>query len=285
VAIVYEKLKGLKVPEVEHRYTTRDTMLYALGIGLGADPTDETQLPFVYEANLKTVPTLAVVLGRPGNWARTMDTGIDYLKVLHGEQSLTIHRLPPPEGTVLGRTKVTGIVDKGRDKGALIYEQREVVDRATGEVLCTLRSTTFARGNGGYGGPSDPVREPREMPGGAPDAACDLATLPQAALIYRLSGDYNPLHSDPSTAKAAGFSRPILHGLCTFGVAGHALLKTQCGYDPRRLKHIEARFSSPVYPGETIRTEMWRRGKDVFFRARIAGRDAVVLNNGHAEIA
>lgn len=285
MAIVYEKLKGLQVPEVEHRYTQRDTMLYALGVGLGADPTDAAQLPFVSEKHLKPLPTLPVVLGTPGNLLRTMGTGINYLKVVHGEQSLTIHRLPAAEGTVLGRMKVTGIVDKGRDKGALIYQERQVVDRATGEVLCTLHSTTFARADGGYGGPSDAVREPREVPGGAPDASCDLATVPQAALIYRLSGDLNPLHSDPDTAKAAGFPRPILHGLCTFGVAGHALLKTVCGYDPLSLKHIEARFSSPVYPGETIRTEMWRRGKAVFFRARVAGRDAVVLDNGYAEIA
>ena len=285
MAIVYGKLKGLEVPEVEHRYTQRDTMLYALGIGLGADPMDEAQLPFVYESKLKMLPTMPVVLGYPGRWTRDLNTGINYLKVVHGEQSLTIHRLPAPEGTVLGRTKVTGIVDKGKDKGALVYQERTVVDKASGEVLCTLKSTTFARGDGGYGGPSDPVREPKELPGGAPDASCDLATLPQAALIYRLSGDYNPLHADPQTAKAAGFSRPILHGLCTFGIAGHALLKTLCGYDPSRLKHIEARFSAPVYPGETVRTEMWRRGKEVFFRARVASRDATVLNNGFAEIS
>jgi acyl dehydratase len=285
VAIVYGKLRGWEVPEVEHRYTQRDTMLYALGVGLGADPLDEAQLPFVYEPALKMLPTMPVVLGYPGNWARTADTGINYLKVVHGEQSLTIHKLPGPEGTVLGRTRVTGIVDKGKDKGALVYQERTVVDKATGELLCTLHSTTFARADGGYGGPSDPVRAPKQLPGGAPDTACDLPTLPQAALIYRLSGDYNPLHGDPKTARAAGFPRPILHGLCTFGVAGHALLKTLCGYDPRRLKHIEARFSAPVYPGETVRTEMWARGKAVFFRARIPGRDAVVLDNGYAEIS
>jgi acyl dehydratase len=284
VAIVYEKLKSLDVPVVEHHYAKRDTMLYALGVGLGADPMDETQLPFVYEPNLKMLPTMPVVLGAQGNVLRTTDSGINYLKVVHGEQSLTIHKLPPPEGTLVGKTKIAGIVDKGKDKGALVYTERTVADKATGELLCTLNSTTFARGDGGYGGPSDPVREPKEMPTGAPDASCDLPTLPQAALIYRLSGDYNPLHSDPKTAKAAGFPRPILHGLCTFGVAGHALLKTLCGYDPLRLKHIQARFSSPVYPGEIIRTEMWRRGKDVHFSARIVARDVVVLSNGYAQI-
>ena len=282
--IVYEKLMGLEVPEVEHTYAKRDTMLYALGVGLGAGPEDEAQLAFVYEDHLKMLPTMPVVLGYPGNWARRLNTGIDYLKVVHGEQSLRIHKLPPPEGALLGRTRVTGIVDKGKDKGALIYTERKVLDKATGELLCTLQSTTFARGDGGYGGPSSPVREPREMPTGAPDLSCDLPTLPQAALIYRLSGDYNPLHADPKTAKAAGFPRPILHGLCTFGVAGHALLKSVCDYNPARLTHMEARFSSPVYPGETIRTEFWRRGKGTFFRARVPARDVVVLNNGYAEI-
>jgi acyl dehydratase len=284
MAIVYDKLMGLAVPEVEHRYTRRDTMLYALGVGLGADPLDEAQLAFVYEENLKMLPTMPVVLGYPGNWARTMNAGIDYLKVVHGEQSLTIHKLPPPEGTLLGRTRVTGLVDKGQGKGALIYTERQVVDKATGELLCTLHSTTFARGDGGYGGPSSAVREPRELPAGEPELACELPTLPQAALIYRLSGDYNPLHASPKTAQAAGFPRPILHGLGTFGVAGHALLKTLCGYAPLRLKRMEARFSAPVYPGEVIRTEMWRKGKEAFFRARVVGRDAIVLNNGYAQI-
>jgi acyl dehydratase len=122
------------------------------------------------------------------------------------------------------------------------------------------------------------------LPERAPDRVCDLATLPQAALIYRLSGDYNPLHADPEVAKAAGFPRPILHGLCSFGVAGHALLRTLCGYDPAKLKRVDGRFSSPVFPGETIRTEIWRDGEGrASFRCRVAGRDAVVINNGLAE--
>ena len=130
-----------------------------------------------------------------------------------------------------------------------------------------------------------------ELPEGAPEETCDIPVLPQAALIYRLSGDANPLHADPGVAREAGFERPILHGLCTFGVAGHALLKTCCGYDPARFKTMEARFSRPVYPGETIRTEMWRGAGEgggnevVSFRARVLERDAVVLDNGRAEIA
>jgi acyl dehydratase len=182
-------------------------------------------------------------------------------------------------------TRITQIIDKGADKGALILQERTVTDQATGEALATLTSTTFGRGDGGFGGPSEGGRPVHQLPEREPDEACDLATLPQAALIYRLSGDYNPLHADPKVARSANFEAPILHGLCTLGVASHAILKTQCGYDPTRFKSLSLRFSAPVYPGETIRTEIWRDGDVVSFRARVVERDVVVLNNGRAEIA
>ena len=123
------------------------------------------------------------------------------------------------------------------------------------------------------------------LPARAPDMVCDLGTRPEMALIYRLSGDYNPLHAEPAAAEAAGFDRPILHGLGTFGVSGHALLKTMCRYDPARLTSFSGRFSAPVFPGETIRTEMWRDGNLVSFRARVVERDVVAINNGRAELA
>jgi len=157
--------------------------------------------------------------------------------------------------------------------------------KSSGELICSLTSTSFARANGGFGGPSGPVKEPHKLPERKPDMICDLPTLPQAALIYRLSGDYNPLHAEPEFAKRAGFKMPILHGRCTFGVAGHAILKTCCGYDPAKLVSMEGRFSSPVFPGETIRTEMWRDGNVISFRALIAERDAVVFTGGRAEVA
>jgi acyl dehydratase len=280
--IDYDKLMGYRAPDVEHRYTQRDTMLYALGLGLGADPLDRQQLKFVYEEGLVALPTYPVVL--PHSALRQAGLGINYTLVVHGEQSLRLHRLPPVAGAVISRLRITGVFDKGKDKGALILTEREVFDAATGAPIATLGSTTFARGDGGFGGPGGPTPEPHPLPQSAPELTCDLPTWPQSALIYRLSGDYNPLHADPKTAKAAGFARPILHGLCTFGVAGHALLKTLCGYDPARLKAMQVRFSAPVYPGETIRTEMWRQGDIVSFRARVVERDAVVLNNGRAEI-
>jgi acyl dehydratase len=283
--IDYDKLKNWRFAPVEQRYSARDTMLYALGLGCGSDPMDASDLPFVYEEGLQALPTMAVVLGSPGFWLKDPATGVDWKRLLHGEQGLILHKPLPAAGTVIGRTRVTEIVDKGPGKGALMFSERDVVDAATGETLCTLTATTFLRGDGGFGGPAGPAPEPHRLPERAPDMAVDLPTLPQAALIYRLSGDYNPLHADPEVAAVAGFPRPVLHGLCTFGVVGRALLKA-CGHNaPPSLQKMQARFSAPVFPGETIRTEMWRDGTSVSFRACVVERDIVVLNNGLAAVA
>jgi acyl dehydratase len=282
--IDYDKLINWTIPEVEQRYTTRDTMLYALGVGLGADPCDANQLKFVYEQNLQALPTMAIVLGYPGPWYAHPDTGITRTHVVHGEQSFAIRRPLPAEGAIVGHTKIAGVIDKGKDKGALVITECTVRDKASGDTLCTLTSTSFCRADGGFGGPSGPVKSVHQIPDTPPDAVCDLPTLPQAALIYRLSGDYNPLHADPAYAKKAGFRMPILHGRCTFSIAGHAILKTCCGYDPARFRTMAGRFSSPVYPGETIRTEIWRDGNIVSFRSTVPARGVTVLNNGRAEI-
>ena len=281
----YQKLLAWRFDDLEHAYTARDTILYALGLGCGSDPTDESELRFVYEEKLAALPTMAVVLGYPGFWLRDERTGVDWRKVLHGEQGVVLHKPLPTSGTVIGKTRVTGIVDKGADKGSLMFSERDVVDKKTGALLATLSSTTVLRGNGGYGGPTPPVPEPHPLPSRTPDIVLDLKTLPQAALIYRLSGDYNPLHADPAIARAAGFERPILHGLCTFGVAGRAILSACCGNDPTRLKEIRVRFSAPVFPGETISTEIWRDGHVISFRARVEPRNVVVLNNGRASVS
>jgi acyl dehydratase len=282
--IVYEKLLALKIPEVVQAYTEKDVILYALGLGLGQEPTDPDQLPFVYENNFKVLPTFAVVLGWPGFWARDLDTGIDWVKLVAGEQALVLHRPLAPRGTVVGRTRVTEIIDKGPGKGALVFSERTVTDQASGEKIASVTQTTFCRGDGGFGGPPREAPPPHPIPERAPDQVCDLPTRPEAALLYRLSGDPNPLHVDPENAKAAGFARPILHGLATFGIAGHAILKCICGYDPAKLTAIAGRYSAPVYPGETIRSEMWRDGSVVSFRARVVERDVVALNNGRAEV-
>ncbi len=281
-----QKILNWPFEPVEQTYTERDTILYALGCGLGIDPLDEDQLRFVFEEpELLALPSMAAVLSPPGFWARHPDAGIDWVRILHGEQAMEIHRPLPAAATVAATAKVTDIVDKGPDKGALLFVERTVRDLDSGEDLATLRSTTFARGDGGCGGTTETAPTPHPIPDRAPDLDCDLPTAPNSALIYRLSGDPNPLHASPSVARAAGFDRPILHGLCSWGVAGHAILKSCCGYEPARIRSMALRFSAPVYPGETIRTEMWRDGDVVSFRARVLERDAVVLNNGRAEIA
>ena len=285
MAIDYEKLKGRDFAEIVHSYTQRDSIIYALGVGFGYDPMDEQALPFVYEDGIKAVPTLSAVLAYPGFWLKESDTGVDWVKVVHAEQEIIIHKPLPAEGTVAATTRVTEIVDKGEGRGAFIYSERTVRDKETGEALCTLTQTTMARGDGGFGGPAVSVEPPHQIPEREPDLQCDLPTLPQSALLYRLSGDYNPLHASPAVAKSAGFKAPILHGMCTFGVAGHAILKMCCDYDTGRFHRIKGRFSKPVYPGETIRTEIWREGDHVSFRCSVLERDLVVINNGYAQVS
>ncbi len=280
----YDTLKARAFPVVRHNYGQRDVMFYALGIGLGHDPLDEKQLPFVYEENLRVFPTMAAIMAYPGLWIREPDTGIDWEHALHSEQGMAFLKPLPVEGEITAQTRVTGIVDKGEGRGALIYTERTGVDARTGEEYFKVFHTTFARRDGGYGGPSDPVRDPHPLPDRKPDIVCDLPTVPQQALWYRLNGDPNPHNADPKAAAAAGFPRPILHGLCTYGIAGHAILRSCCDYDLAALAALDVRLSAPVFPGETVRTEIWWQPGDevAAFRSVALGRDAVVLNNGRA---
>jgi acyl dehydratase len=293
VAIDYFKLKNWPFADVEQDYSERQTILYALAVGMGYEPTDPRQLSFVYEKKLKAMPTMAVVLAHPGLWMRDEATGIDWLRVVHGEHSLTVHRPLSPAGYVVGRTRVRAIVDKGEDRGALILWERTLHDDESGELLATIEQLTFCRGDGGFsrlpgngpvGGDAAPAPRP-DTPAGVPEATCVLPTLPQSALIYRLCGDTNPLHADPEIALAAGFPRPILHGLASFGFAAHAILRTYCEYDPARLHSLGVRFSSPLFPGEALRFEFWRRRDELQFRACAVERDALVLSHGTAKIA
>src|SRR5437899_1641225 len=206
------------------------------------------------------------------------------VRIANSKERIASIRYSPFARTVIGRMRIKDIVDKGRERGALMFTERRILDKESGAEIATLTSTTVMRGDGGFGGPNGPTPTPHRLPERAPDAALDIATLPQAALIYRLSGDMNPLHADPKIAAAAGFPRPILHGLCSVGIAGRAALKLTAGNDPARLAHMQVRFTAPAYPGETIRTEIWRDGKTVSFRARALERDAVILNNGLATI-
>jgi acyl dehydratase len=284
MTIVYDKLMALEIEPAEQTYEPKDCMLYALGVGFGYDPINEDELAFVYENKLKVLPTMATVIGHGGSLVRNPDSGIDWLMVVNGEQGFTLRRPLKGQDAVVGRTRIVEVIDKGQGKGALLLTERKITDKATGELIGTVTQTIFCRGDGGFNGPAREAPAPHALPARAPDAVCDFGTRPEMALIYRLSGDYNPLHADPPFAKAAGFPRPILHGLGTFGVAGHAVLKTICGYDPARLISFSCRFSTPVFPGETVRTEMWRDGNVVSFRARVVERDVIAINNGRAEV-
>lgn len=284
MAIVYDKLMALKIPDAEHTYAVKDTMLYALGVGVGQDPTDRAQLDFVYEKNLKALPTFACLLGYPGFWVRDLDTGIDWVKIVNGEQSFKLEGPVKPSGTFVGKTRIVEVIDKGAGKGAVVYTERKITDKASGQLVATVWQTTFCRADGGFGGPPRESPPTHKTPERAPDLVCDLETRPEMALLYRLSADLNPLHADLDVAAAAGYSRPILHGLGTFGVVGHALLKSVCNYDATKLVAMGGRFSSPVFPGETIRTEMWRDGNVISFRALVPARNIVAMSNGRAEV-
>ncbi len=284
MAFSYDKILNWPFDEVVESYTMRDSVIYALGLGFGFNPTDPDELKYVYEDGLQTFPTMAVVLGHPGPWMTNPETGIDYVKVLHGEQHLDIHKDLPVEGTIVAQNKVIDVVDKGADKGALIINERKLYEQASGDLLCTQKSVIFARGNGGFGGPVTASAKPHALPDREPDATIDIPTSAQAALLYRLNGDYNPLHADPVVAEKAGFKAPILHGLASYGVAARAVLKSIDDTGSPRLMSFGLRFSAPVYPGETIRTEVWRDGNEVSFRALVLERDVIALTNGIAVV-
>jgi len=284
-----DKLMRWPLPPVTQAYTERDSIVYALGVGAGCgDPAADGSLRYVYEGvpgGLQALPTMAVVLAAGPFWMQDPATGIDWQRILHGEQTLRLHRPLPAAATVRGEQRIEALVDKGADKGALMLLSRKLYDEASGELLATVGSTVFMRGDGGFGGSADGAPKPHPMPvDRAPDAVLDLSTRPEQAAVYRLSGDLNPLHIDPAVAAAAGFARPILHGLCSYGIAARAVLALLCGNDAARLTRFDLRFASPAYPGETIRTEMWREGAGrAAFRARVVERDQLILNNGLAE--
>jgi acyl dehydratase len=271
-----KRLVALPPRETRHSLTREQVILYALGVGA-------TELPFVYEEGLRALPSMAVVLAYPGFVWRDPELGVDWQRLLHAETSITLHRPLPVEGNLVGHTRFGPVFDKGADKGAIAYHVREIRD-ARGELIATVRNGSFLRSEGGRGGTGGTQPQPHAIPDRAADAVVELRTAENQALVYRLSGDFNPLHVDPAVAEAAGFARPILHGLCTFGIASRAVLAALCDNDPQRLKRQDVRFSSPVYPGETIRTEIWRESEGrAAFRATVAERDKVVLNNGYVE--
>ncbi len=269
-------------------YTDRDTLLYAVAIGMGRDPLDHKELEYVCETvGKRVVPTAATVLSRAsrpaGGGRSSLTSKMNFALMLHGEQRLTVHQpLPPAAETRVG-SRTTGVYDKGKGKGALVTSETDVT-LADGSPLYTLGSTMFFRGDGGFGGQSEGAPVPHPLPERKPDMVCEMPGRADQAMVYALCGDRNPLHRDPEFAKKAGFDVPILHGLCSYGIACHAVLKTALDYDQTRVAGFDVRFSSPVFPGETQVVEMWEDGNVISFRVRIKERDVVSINNGKCTI-
>jgi len=274
-----EHLLDWSIADAHQSYDERDCILYALGLGFGDDPLDPHHLRHVYEQNLEPFPSLALVLAAGSRWASDPATGIDYSRVVHAEQSFTLARPLPTRATVRSQSRVTEVVDKGAGRGAIVTSERALFFGDDEGPAALLSSSLFCRGDGGFGGPPSPSPKRPALPEGQPDARVTMAIPPNLALLYRLSGDMNPLHADPTVALAAGFRAPILHGLSSFGLALRAAIG---GLDlsPSALTGAGVRFTGPVYPGETIETDIWRLGGRLAFRSRIPARDAPVLDYG-----
>lgn len=281
--IDYPAVLALKQEGLRFSYTDRDAMLYALGVGLGADPLDRRELPFVYEKELRALPTFATVIAW-GAGVSTAEIGLNQRLVLHGEEETILHRPLAPSGSIISNSGIVEVYDKGKEKGAIIVRRTDLFDANDGAPVATLYRSLFARGDGGNGGSSAPAPEPHAIPDRAPDMILRYATRPDQALIYRLCGDRTALHADPDMAAAAGFDAPILHGLCTYGICGRAVLEAYCDFDPVRVASHRARFSSPVYPGDTLEVALWRDGEVISFEASVPARGVKVLRNGRSQL-
>jgi 3-hydroxyacyl-CoA dehydrogenase/3a,7a,12a-trihydroxy-5b-cholest-24-enoyl-CoA hydratase len=286
---------GYEFPPQKSQYDEKDLSLYALGVGAGHHPTDPGELQYVYEndANFRAIPTFGVVpalamvfeMAKRGETAPGMNYGFD--RILHGEQYTELKRPLPPSAKLTHKAKIKEIWDKG--KGAVVVTAITSFDEDGNELVYNELST-FVRGAGGWGGERGPSTDVNPAPDRKPDAVVEEKIDESQALLYRLSGDINPLHVDPSFAKAFGFEKPILHGLCTFGFAARHVIKTFSNNDPRFFKSIKVRFSESVFPGETLMTEMWKEpsadGKSdkIVFRCKVKERDKVVISNAAVEL-
>ena len=255
-----------------------DVILYHLGVGAGVGKaTDPKELEYTYERNLKVLPSFAVVpvFSALGHLGAIPGVSINFALVLHGEQDVEIHRPIPPSAKIETTGRVAGLYDKG--KAALIIMEVETSEKG-GDKLFTNRFSIFARGEGGFGGDAGP-KAVNEAPTRAPDKVVESRTLPQQALLYRLSGDKNPLHADPEFAKIGGFDKPILHGLCSYGIVCKAVVDGMLEGDVTRVARYQARFSGVVFPGETIVTSMWKEGNKILISAKSKERDSVAIAN------
>jgi acyl dehydratase len=279
MTIRYPDILELRTPPQRWKWDERDCILYALAMNMGCHPDDRRSLPFVYESDLRVLPTFPTVLA----WIAAptfAQLGADPVTALHGGQKIEIHEPVKVPLEVAVQGQVVDVFDKGPGRGAVIVTRHVISAAEDGRALATLTTTCFARGQGGCGGSPHRPPAPHPVPARRPDHIVDVSTRADHALLYRLTGDRNPVHCDPAVARAAGFERPILHGLCGFGLTARAILETYADLDPERMVSHEARFSAPVTPGQTLNVEMWRDGEEVSFQARLQGTARIAIATG-----
>jgi len=278
-----EKVRNYQLAPIEQRLSWRDTITYALGLGYGSDPLDPNQLRFVYEKQLKALPSVACVIGYPGFWLRDPELEVDWVRLLHGEHYYEVFRPLPVEGTIIAQHAVVGVDDKGPGRGAVVNFEKALFDEA-GNLLARVEQSNFCRGDGGCGSFGRPAKRRPALPDGPPDLVHEIATSRQIALLYRLNGDYNPVHADPEVARAAGFPEPWIAGMCSMGLATRAVVETLCDHDPDRVRSMFVRFRNVCFPGETLRYEFYRTDEGARFRAVVAERGAVILDRGEVRV-
>lgn len=274
-----QRLLDLQIPLRRVVYSDRDVMLYALAVGTGAAGSG-ADLHLVYEKDLAAIPSFSQTLAFDDSWLGSCD--IDLSQVVHGALDLTFHQPIAAEGTIEVASRIAGLTDKGVGKGGLILQ--EAVLSQGGNKVCTSLSTLFVRGGGGFGGSVGAVVPTPAVPAGPAGVEIEVRTQPNQALLFRLLGDRNPLHADPSVARASGFDAPILHGACSFGIACETVLRSFCELNPSRLEGLTARFAGPLFPGETLVFSFWRDQTHILFRAVAKERGTVVLDNGVARL-
>lgn len=279
-----EKIKAWRFQPIEHRLTSRDTIIYGLGLGYGFDPVDPRQLRFVYEKDLQALPSMACVLGYPGFWLRDPALEVDWVRLLHGEHYYEVFRPLPTEGVITARHEVVGVDDKGEGRGAVVNFEKVLID-ADGNLLARVEQSNFLRGDGGCGSFGRPAKERPSLPEGTPDVVHEIATSRQIALLYRLNGDYNPVHADPEVAREAGFHEPWMAGMNSMGLATRAVTEALCDDDPTRIRSMFVRFRNVCFPGETMRYEFYRTEEGARFRVVVQERDAVILDRSEVRLA
>jgi acyl dehydratase len=273
---------GAELGESTTSYTKDDVILYHLGVGAGDPATDPNELEYCFEKNLKVLPSFGVIptFGSMGGLGSVPGLEFNFAMLLHGEQDLEVHAPIPPEARITNKAKIAEIWDKG--KAALVVLQVDTRDEA-GKPLFTNRFSLFLRGEGGFGGESGP-KAGNAAPDRAPDGVIERKSLPQQALIYRLSGDKNPLHADPEFAKMAGFDTPITHGLCSYGIVCKAIVDEVLGGDVAKVARYSARFAGVAFPGETYVVSYWKEGDSILFEAKSKERDAKIITNAAIKI-